>query len=91
LLLGLPRAFFLLLNCYWLAQIGQASSVFTEGSEENEDSILAFSKPLCYLRFLLLIGNQETSETGVFTQANQENKDLVIFTESREENQVSNF
>jgi len=37
LLLGLGGAFFLLLNCYRLAQIGPASRIFTEGNEENED------------------------------------------------------
>jgi hypothetical protein len=62
----LRTAFFLLLDCYRLAQIGPASSVFTEGSEENEDSILAINKPLCCLRFLLLIGSQETSEKDFY-------------------------
>jgi len=33
----LRTAFFLLLNCYRLAQIGPASRIFTEGDEENED------------------------------------------------------
>jgi hypothetical protein len=47
-----------------------ALKLFTEGSEENEDSILAFNNPLCCLRFLLLIGNQETSEKD-FYEANE--------------------
>ena len=57
---------FLLLNSSPLAQIGRARKLFTEGSEENEDSILAFNKPLCYLRFLLLIGNQEASDKDFY-------------------------
>jgi hypothetical protein len=66
LLLGVAKGFLSSVKLLSAGADRAGKEISTEGNEENEDSILAFNKPLCCLRFLLLIGNQVTSKKDFY-------------------------